>query len=536
MKEFRRVLLLAALLACWGLGGYDLWAPDEPYFGEGAREMVVDGHWAVPHVNGQVTTDKPPLFFWLIALLSLPFGEVTSLTARLPSVLASLGTLWLTMRLGRRFAGERAGTLAGLVLATTYLFWDKSRTAQIDALLCFLVLVALSAFEAFRAGDVRGERAGLLFWFAGALAVLAKGPVGLLLPLGIALVTLAFDRNLSAWKRFAPWTGPAVFLALIGGWIALATIGGGGEYSVWGAFEKHVLSRAVHGMHHKQPPWYYLTVLPVQLLPWSALVPGALFMAWRRRMEPADRFALTHALFVCIFFSIWTEKRDLYVLPAYPAFALLVSRLLTAVSDGREVDAGGAARRVASIPIVLTAALMIVLGCALPFIGHRAQVDVTIGTAALAVALVIGGVAALVLSRRGPVVRPATALALTMAAAYLATATWIFPALDPLKSTRQLALRLRVVADETKARAGEIAALDVGNLVQGLAFYSGGVYTGAVDDADAVIERLAEDGPAAAVVSRSAYDAFPASLRTSLDIVGTSKFSRFEALIVRNRR
>ena len=85
MTTRRLVLLLAALLFLWNIWGYDLWAPDEPFFGEGAREMVVDGQWAVPHVNGMVTTDKPPLFFWLIAILSLPLGKVTSLTARLPS-------------------------------------------------------------------------------------------------------------------------------------------------------------------------------------------------------------------------------------------------------------------------------------------------------------------------------------------------------------------------------------------------------------------------------------------------------------------
>src|SRR6185436_3260732 len=161
----------------WGVWSYDLWAPDEPYFGEGAREMVVDGRWAVPHVNGEVTTDKPPLFFWLIAFFSLPFGKVSSLTARLPSILASLGTIWLTMRLACRFAGARAGPLAGVVLMTTYLFWDKARTAQIDALLCLLILAALSAFESFRAGESSGPRAGLAFWLASALAVLAKGPV-----------------------------------------------------------------------------------------------------------------------------------------------------------------------------------------------------------------------------------------------------------------------------------------------------------------------------------------------------------------------
>ena len=89
MKISRIVLLLAALIFICNIWGYDLWAPDEPFFGEGAREMLVDGHWIVPHINGVVNTHKPPLFFWLIALFSIPFGEVLSFTARLPSVLAS---------------------------------------------------------------------------------------------------------------------------------------------------------------------------------------------------------------------------------------------------------------------------------------------------------------------------------------------------------------------------------------------------------------------------------------------------------------
>ena len=84
------------------------------------------------------------------------------------------------------------------MLATTYLFWDKARWRQIDSLLCLLIWVALSAFEAFRAGDPDGRRAGLLFWLAAALAVLAKGPVGLLLPLGIALVVLASTATWAA--------------------------------------------------------------------------------------------------------------------------------------------------------------------------------------------------------------------------------------------------------------------------------------------------------------------------------------------------
>src|SRR5262245_15123325 len=201
--------------------------------------MIADGEWVVPHVNGEVTTDKPPLFFWLIAVLSWPFGRVSALTARLPSILAFLGTTALTMRLGRGVAGERAGTVAGLVFATLYLAWDKGRTAQIDATLCFFIMLALSVFAAWRdrePGAKREEPAWLaspwVFWAALGCATLAKGPVGLLVPLGIAVLTLAVDGRLRAWGRFAPLAGPLLMLAIPGLWIAMTIGFGPAEYSV----------------------------------------------------------------------------------------------------------------------------------------------------------------------------------------------------------------------------------------------------------------------------------------------------------------
>jgi 4-amino-4-deoxy-L-arabinose transferase-like glycosyltransferase len=522
IKPTRLIVFAAALLALWGVWGYDLWAPDEPYFGEGAREMVVDGQWAVPHVNGEVTTDKPPLFFWLIALFSLPFGKVLSLTARLPSVLASLGTLWLTMRLGRRQAGEEAGALAGVVLITMYLFWDKARTAQIDALLCFLVLIALSAFESFRAGDAEGRRAGLLFWTAAGLAVLAKGPVGVLLPVGIAVAVLAFDHDLGAWKRFAPWTGSLVLVSIVASWIALATLEGHGTYSVWGAFEKHVLSRAIHGMHHKQPPWYYLTVLPVQLLPWSALVPGAILLAWRRRHDANDRFLLVHAIFVCVFFSIWTEKRDLYVLPAYPAFALLLSRLLVA------------GNRWTTIPFALTGGLLVLVAAGLPIAVSRAVPGLGVPWLPPAVALTGAGIGTLVAAF---VYRPAVTartLAVGMGAVYLCIATWVYPRFDAIKSARALGEAVRKIAGPAHAVREPVLAYGLGNVVQGIAFYSDGVYVRVVDDLGAIATHLAGDGTAYAVIDSGGFANLPGTLRERLAVSGRFEMSRLEVLIVSN--
>ncbi len=536
MKAERYVLLLAALLFLWQLGDHDLWAPDEPYFAEGAREMVVDGHWAVPHVNGAITTDKPPLFFWLIALFSLPLGAVTSWTARLPSALAGLATVALTMRLGRRWYGPRTAALAGAVLATTFLFWMKARWSQTDALLCFLIWVALSAFESFRAGTAAGRRAGMLFWLAAALAVLTKGPVGLLLPLGIAVTVLAFDRELGRWREFAPATGPLLFAAVAGAWIVFATSSGQGEYSVWGALKEHFVDRGIEGLHHRQPPWYFLEVLPANLLPWTGLVPGALVLAWRRRAS-GDRLALATALFVLVFFSISTEKRELYALPAFPAFALMVAALIARVRRWDEPPGemrGILSRGWATIGHGLVGALLVVAGLALGAAAHRiAEIPLT-ASVPLAALFAATGLGALLLVRRGRLLAAVNATAAGVGSALLLAVALVLPALEPVKSARPFALRMKEVTSESRERGLPVLAYALSNLPEPFAFYSDGVYTVETDDPAELRRHLERPEQVFAVVDGDELGSLPAALVERLYVAESARLSRRRVLLVAN--
>jgi 4-amino-4-deoxy-L-arabinose transferase-like glycosyltransferase len=504
MSGARAVLALAAVLFLWNLGGYDLSAPDEPYFAEGAREMLADGRWRVPHVNGQVTPDKPPLFFWLIALFSLPGSEVTAWSARLPSALAACASVALTMRLGRRRLGEDAAALAGLILCTSYLFWDKARSAQIDAVLCLLVLCAVAAFERFRCGEGSPRLLGLLFWGAAALGVLAKGPVGVLLPLGIALITLSWERNLRAWRRFAPLAGPLLFAAAVGGWMALASTETG--YSLPAALRTHVFERAARGLHHPQPPWYYLEVLPVKLLPWSLAAPAALWLAWKERRREGQRLYLVWAGFVVLFFSLWREKRDLYVLPAFPPLALLIAALVEragAASSSPSAAAPPLSDRCFRLPQALTGALLALAGAAVPL--AAARIDFTGGAAVWtpAGALLVGGAALVWAGLKGTPAAAARATAAAATLAYLAIAAILLPALQPRTSARSFAFELRRLTAGGRAAGGEVLALGLGNLTDALNFYSGGIYVRRVGGAEKMFEALAADPNSYALADRS---------------------------------
>ncbi len=531
------VLVIAALLFGWFLGGHDLWAPDEPVSAERAREMLIDGHWLVTHVNGLVNTDKPPLFYWLIALFSLPIGAVTEITARLPSVLAALGTLALTMRLGARWFDRRTAAVSGVLLATSFMFWDKARWSQIDALLCLLIWVALSAFEAWRSDSLGGRSAGVVFWAAAALAVLAKGPIGLLLPLGIVVIVLIVERDLGSWRRFAPVLGPVVFVAIAGGWAAAATLWGPPEYSVIGALREHFVERGVHGMHHIRPFWYYAERLPLSLLPWTGLLPGAVVLAWRNRTSAAFRLALVSAAFVVVFFSVSTEKRDLYVLPAFPAIALMLAALVAAAVGWRDEvrPSRTVSRRWVTVGQGVIGGVFTAVGAAVPIL--RSRVELLPGWMIIAAAgiLLATGLATLISAVRGRALASVMATAAGMAVLYLFATATIYPAMEPRKSARSFA---QVVADATassRAAGHRVVAWRAGNVPIAVAFYSDGVYTVETDDPAVLADHLEQDELVYAIVDADELDEVPAHVRRRLVVVHEQRLSRRHLQLVANR-
>jgi len=497
MNHHRRarllLVLLSAVLFLPNLGGTDLWAPDEPNFAEVAREMLLNGHWALPHDNSTVFTDKPPLLFWLIAALSSFIGDVSSWTARLPSALAGLVSVQLTYEIGRRLMSRAAALAGGAIFCTSYLVFDKARTAQIDMLLCALILAALWSFLHVKEGG--GRVWGLLFWIFSALAVLAKGPVGLILPLGTVLFFLAVRREMGLMRRLAPLTGPLLFILIVGAWMLAAQAAGSQEgYSVLEAFRRHALERFAQGMHHRQPVWYYLQALPRGLLPWSLFIPGAIVAAWSARRETGTGGAAGPVMLLCwftlvlLFFSLSREKRDLYVLPLYPAAGLMIGLLAE-----RGSVPGARERRWLLIPAWISsgvAALVGLLALVMPegtarHLGGRvlgALLDAwpgVYGPARLTLVMLLpaGGAAlALLMSRLALPRKTGGVLALIAAgicAAYLCVALALNPAFNAHKSARPFC---ETIARRVAAAPGAEGTVAIYRLYRSaFAFYSGGV-------------------------------------------------------------
>jgi 4-amino-4-deoxy-L-arabinose transferase-like glycosyltransferase len=307
-----------------GLGDRNIWIPLEARYALVAREMLDTGSWILPHLGGAVYTDKPPLLFWSIALISALGSGVTECTARLPTALAAVGVCLMTWRLGVRLVSPTAGLLAAFALATSGGFFWSSRQALPDMLLTLWTTGAYWALWEWFAGKSRpaAMAAGLCMGFA----TLTKGPVGVILPTLSGLVYLLGRGPRPTLRGWDALLCLGAFLGVTQIWFVPAVVLGGVEYA-HATLLHHSLERYVNAWEHTAPWYYYLGAFPAEFLPWTLFLPQALLAGVRRRRHQGQMggwFALCWLTTILGFFSISTGKRDIYLLPAFPAAALLV--------------------------------------------------------------------------------------------------------------------------------------------------------------------------------------------------------------------
>jgi 4-amino-4-deoxy-L-arabinose transferase-like glycosyltransferase len=319
--------LLGALLYLAGLGSRDFWAPVEPRYAEIARVMFLKSEWIVPTVNGNLYTDKPILYFWLVLIFSKLAGMVNEWTARLPAALGGLGIVLATYTLAKDFYNSRTAMLAAMALATSARVIWESRWAHLDTLFTFFF--TLSMLFAARAFLRKGNPSEIIAAYAFiALATLTKGLIGIVLPALILLSFMVIRREWRLLREARLLTGAVVFLAIAGPWFVLVARATDGRWLEDFIYLHHI-QRYVAGAGHRQPVYYYFTTLPLDFLPWSILVVPALFAYSMGKKLWQDTVSLFFALWflaVFLFFTLSDTKRELYLLPLFPPLALLVGR------------------------------------------------------------------------------------------------------------------------------------------------------------------------------------------------------------------
>jgi 4-amino-4-deoxy-L-arabinose transferase-like glycosyltransferase len=361
----RRTDLLAAtaLLVWWlfGLGAVPLTDVDEGAFSAAVREMLAGGDWLHTTLNGEDRFDKPIAVYWLQAASVLAFGP-GEFAMRLPSALCAWGWCLLVAHFAGQHVGRTAGWPAAALLACALGPMLIGRAATADAALNLLICAA--AFDLWRHLET-GRAAPLrraALWMG--LAVLTKGPVGLLVPGAAVLVWIASS---GAWSRLGPllrdpraWgLGLAVALP----WYLYAWSRHGQAF-IDGFFVRHNLERFSGPMEgHGGSLAYYLVVLPLLLLPWSLLLPAVIARSRTLWADPLARYLLGWAGFVLVFFSLSGTKLPHYALYGVTPLVLLAARVLAAQGDG--------APRWAVPAVAVGAVALVLLGPASDLIAER---------------------------------------------------------------------------------------------------------------------------------------------------------------------
>ena len=305
---------------------------DESRYAQAARQIVESGEWGDIRFQDELRLKKPPGIYWLQAGLQQALGLPDTIAShRLPSLLGALGSLLLLLALARRCLDARFALLPPLALAVSFLLGAEARLATTDAVLLLTTLAAAGVLTLRLTG--RPWRHDDLI-LAGALAagVLVKGPVIILLVAGMAAVALLL-RRAGCLRPLLTWRAALLFVTLALPWFWLIAARHGAAF--WQDSLVHdVAGKAIGAQEsHGQPPGFYLLTLPLAGWPWAALLPAIGWLAWHRRGEPLVLALLAWILpFWCVF-ELAPTKLVHYVLPTYPAFALLAALAWQARDD-----------------------------------------------------------------------------------------------------------------------------------------------------------------------------------------------------------
>ncbi|MDM0073432.1 glycosyltransferase family 39 protein [Variovorax sp. J2P1-59] len=322
--------LLVMLAAVWfgSLSTRSLISPDEGRYASLAWEMLRSGDWVTPRLNGLLYFEKPPLQYWISALFLHLFG-LNVFAARLWPALAGFLTVLSVGGAAWRLWGKEAGIRSLAVAASMTWVFGNAHFLTLDASLTLFLTVALCAVLIAEHADATVvERRNWIWlaWAAMAGAVLSKGLVGILIPGATLVLTCASRRDFGLWRRMHWVSGVLIFLVLAAPWFVLVSMRNP-AFAQFFFIHEH-FARYLSNVHQREGAWwYYLPLLLGGMFPWTSALPWL----WTRRTAsgPSQAIApqdilIVYAAFVLLFFSASGSKLPSYILPVFPALALLV--------------------------------------------------------------------------------------------------------------------------------------------------------------------------------------------------------------------
>jgi len=332
------IALAAALIWFAGIDTRRLQSPDEGRYAEIAREMAVSGDYVTPRLNDLKYFEKPPLQYWVGALTFKAFG-VTEWTARLPAALAGFLAVLVVGWTGARLAGPTAGAYAGLALLGCVWHAGMAHFLTLDAVLGFWLALALCAFLLAQRDGLPASSVRHWMWLAYAAAAgatLSKGLVALVIPGATLVLYSLLNRDAGPWRRLHAGSGTLLYLALTAPWFVLVARANP-EFLRFFFIHEH-FNRFLTDSHNRTGEWWYFVPwFVLGLLPWLLVWLVTLPRSWRNAATAANgfawaRFCIVWAAFIFVFFSVSGSKLPSYILPLFPALALVIGYEMTRLS------------------------------------------------------------------------------------------------------------------------------------------------------------------------------------------------------------
>ena len=331
------LLLAFALIWFCSIDSRRLVHPDEGRYAEIAREMALTGDWVTPRLNGIKYFEKPALQYWITAAAYDVFG-VHHWTARAwPALAGYLGVLFIGY-VGLRLGGPTLGLYSAAALGGCVWWILNAHVLTLDAGLSFWMSVGMGSLLIAQRADatLREQRSWMLAaWVALALAVLSKGLIGIVLP-GAALVLYTLlTRDWSLWQRLHLVKGALLFLAVSAPWFVIVS-SRNAEFFDFFFIHEHFTRFLTNEAKREAPWWYFVPIFAVGILPWLTLFVWMATRTWTDASADRNgfcwqRFALVWAAFIFVFFSMSGSKLSSYILPIFPALALVIAWQLAVI-------------------------------------------------------------------------------------------------------------------------------------------------------------------------------------------------------------
>ena len=392
-KRTKWVFAIGLLVTCtmvffWKLGSNGLWDLDEALYANCARTIYLTHDYVTPRINGVAFYEKPPLVYWLAAV-SFKITGMNEWGVRFPSAMASLILTLLIWRVGTHRFGDRAGYIAAFSFALCPLVFGSARQLTTDATLNICISSALFSYWKVRAGGRIWW--AYCFWLFCALGVLAKGAPGLAFPVIIATTHLLISEK-GRWRSVLhgiwsmhPLTGLALFTVVALPWHIAAYQANGRPF-----WDEYIIRQHIGRFHggdtaHRAPFWFYFPGLLLGFFPWSFLLPAA--MMDRTPISHSNDRLLLLIWIIVVFaaFSASGSKLISYILPLYPAAALLLGDWLSRrMDDGLERRSLIVGTAVALVIAVILMLISIFHDPLLHLIAERTHRSVNLGSVPIA--------------------------------------------------------------------------------------------------------------------------------------------------------